>query len=162
MCVEAAVDTIRFTQEREPVSRTIEDIAHEAVVRRAQERLLLLGEMRDADRLNQSGKTQREIASILRTSQPRVGRLLREAQQLGDDPTAEEIILRAKVDGTSRGRLVKRLCSLRYTFHEVPLGRHSSVAAGNWGQVVSAYRSGLIDDEEYERIRLVVAPPVSS
>jgi hypothetical protein len=144
------------------VSRTIEDIAHEAMVRRAQERLLLLGEMRDADRLNQSGKTQREIAGILRTSQPRVGRLLREAQQLGDDPTAEEIILRAKVDGTPRSRLVKRLCSLSYTFRDAPLGRHPSVATGNWSQVVAAYRRGLIDDEEYEQIRLVVDPPVGS
>lgn len=142
------------------MSRTIEDIAHEAVLRRAQERLLLLGEMRDAERLNQSGKTQREIASILRTSQPRVGRLLREAQQLGDDPTAEEIILRATVDGMPRGRLVKRLCSLRYTCHDAPLGRHSSSAAGSWDQVVAAYRGGLINDEEYERIRSAVNPPV--
>lgn len=144
------------------MSRTIEDIAHEAVVRRAQERLLLLGEMRDAKRLNQSGKTQREIASILRTSQPRVGRLLREAQQLGDDPTAEEIILRAKVDGTPRGRLVKRLRSLRYTFQDGPLRRHTSGANRNWGQVVAAYRCGLIDDEEYEQIRSAVDPPVGS
>lgn len=145
------------------MSRTIEDIAHEAVVRRAQERLLLLGEMRDAKRLNQSGKTQREIASILRTSQPRVGRLLREAQELGDDPTAEEIILRATVDGTPRSRLVKRLCSLRYTFHDAPLGRHSSVAPeGNWGQVTAAHLCGLLDDEEYERVRSVVHPPVGS
>lgn len=144
------------------MSRTIDDIAHEAVLRRAQERLLLLGEIRDADRLYQSGKTQREIANILRTSQPRVGRLLREAQHLGDAPTAEEIILRATVDGTPRGRLVKRLCSLHYTFHNVPPGRHSSSPIGNWGQVVAAYRGGLIDDEEYERIRSVVDPPVGS
>lgn len=145
------------------MSRTIEDIAHEAVVRRAQERLLLLGEIRDADRLNHSGKTQREIASILRTSQPRVGRLLREARHLGDDPTAEEIILRATVDGTPRSRLVERLCALRYTHraHEAPRGRHSSIAAqGNWGQVTAAHRCGLLDDEEYERIRSVVDPPV--
>jgi hypothetical protein len=144
------------------VSRTIEDIAHEAVVRRAHERLLLLGEMRDADRLNRSGKSQREIASILRTSQPRVGRLLRGAQHLGGDPTAEEIILLATVDGTPRSRLVKRLCSLRYTFHEAPFGPHASSASGNWGQVTAAHLCGLLDDEEYEQIRSVVAPPVGS
>ncbi len=145
------------------MSRTIDDIAHEAVVRRAQERLLLISEMRDADRLNQAGKTQREIANILRTSQPRVGRLLREAQHLGDDPTAEEIILRAAVDGTPRSRLVKRLCLLRYTFHDAPLGRHSSVATGgNWGQVTAAHLCGLLNDEEYEQIRSVVDPPVGS
>ncbi len=144
------------------MSRTIEDIAHEAVVRRAQERLLLLSEMRDADRLNQSGKTQREIASILRTSQPRVGRLLREAQHLGDGPTAEEIILRATVDGTSRSRLVKRLRSLRYMFHEGPLGPHSHSAVRNWRQVTAAHLCGLLDDDEYEQIRSVAAPPVGS
>ena len=144
------------------MSRTIDDIAHEAVVRRAQERLLLIGEMRDANRLHQSGKSQREIASILRTSQPRVGRLLREAQHLGDDPTAEEIILRATVDGTPRSRLVKRLCSLRFTFHNGPPGRHSSAATGNWAQVTAAHHSGLLDDDEYERIRSVVDPAFES
>lgn len=144
------------------MSRTIDDIAHEAVVRRAQERLLLLGEMRDADRLNQSGKTQREIASILRTSQPRVGRLLRDAQYLGDDPTAEEIILRATVDGTPRSRLLKRLCSLPYTFDDAPPGRHSSVPTGNWAQVTAAHQSGLLDDSEYERIRSAVDPAFES
>ncbi len=144
------------------MSRTIEDIAHEAVVRRAQERLLLLGEMRDADRLNQSGKSQREIASILRTSQPRVGRLLRGAQELGDDPTAEEIILRATVDGTPRSRLVERLCSLRYTFNEARLGPTGSSGSGNWGQVTAARLCGLLDDDEYEHVRSLVAPPAAS
>ena len=144
------------------MSRTIEDIAHEAVVRRAQERLLLLGEMRDAHRLNQSGKSQREIASILRTSQPRVGRLLRGAQELGDDPTAEEIILRAMVDGTPRSRLVERLCSLRYTFNEARLGPTGSSGSGNWGQVTAARLCGLLDDDEYEQVRSLVAPPAAS
>ena len=144
------------------MSRTIEDIEHEAVVRRAQERLLLLGEMRDADRLNQSGKSQREIASILRTSQPRVGRLLRGAQELGDDPTAEEIILRATVDGTPRSRLVERLCSLRYTFNEARLGPTGSSGSGNWGQVTAARLCGLLDDDEYEHVRSLVAPPAAS
>lgn len=144
------------------MSRTIEDIAHEAVVRRAQERLLLLGEMRDADRLNQSGKSQREIASILRTSQPRVGRLLRGAQELGVDPTAEEIILRATVDGTPRSRLVERLCSLRYTFNEARLGPPGSSGSGNWGQVTAARLCGLLDDDEYEQVRSFVAPPAAS
>lgn len=144
------------------MSRTIDDIAHEAVVRRAQERLLLLGEMRDAERLNQSGKTQREIASILRTSQPRVGRLLRGAQQLGDDLTAEEVILRATVDGTARSRLVERLCSLRYTFPEACPCPQGSFASGNWGQVTEAHLCGLLDDEEYEQVRSLVAPPAAS
>ena len=128
------------------MSRTIDDIAHEAVVRRAQERLLLLGEMRDADRLRRSGRSQREIALILRTTQPRVGRLLRGARALGNAPTPEEVILRATVDKTARGALVKRLCALSYT------------AAEMWKQVEEAHSDGLLRDEEYEKVRALVQP----
>lgn len=128
------------------MSRTIDDIAHEAVVRRAQERLLLLGEIRDADRLRRSGRSQREIAAILRTTQPRVGRLLRGARALGKAPTPEEVILRATVDKTARGALVKRLCALSYTATEM------------WKQVEEAHSDGLLRDEEYEKVRARVQP----
>ena len=128
------------------MSRTIEDIAHEAVVRRAQERLLLLGEMRDADRLRRSGRSQREIAAILRTTQPRVGRLLRGASALEKEPTPEEVILRATVDKTARGALVRQLCALSYT------------AAEMWKQVEEAHSDGLLRDGEYEKVRARVQP----
>ncbi len=144
------------------MSRTIEDIAHEAVVRRAQERLLLIGEMRDAYRLNQSGKSQREIAVILRTTQPRVGRLLRGARLLGETTTPEEVILRATVEGTSRRTLVKRLCALSYTFKDSrPLSRKDTVP-DTWSQVREAHLLGLLDDEEYESVRAAVSPPSSA
>lgn len=123
----------------------VEQIAEQAIIRRAQERLLLLGEMRDAHRLKQSGKSQRQIAEILRTTQPRVGRLLRGADELGKAPTPEEVILRATVDRTSRSALVKRLCALDY-------------ASDSWNQVHAAHLRGLLTDEEHEKVRARVLP----
>jgi hypothetical protein len=137
----------------------IEQIAVQAVVRRAQERLLLIGEMRDAYRLRQSGKSQREIAVILRTTQPRVGRLLRGACLLGETTTPEEIILRATVDRTSRSTLVRRLCALSYSFNDPgPVARKNPVP-DTWNQVREAHLLGLLDDEEYEIVRSAVNPP---
>lgn len=69
------------------VEHRVEVLAHEAQIRRAQERLLRIEDMRAASQLKQSGMTQREIADVLRTTQPRVGRLLRGASALGDAPT---------------------------------------------------------------------------
>lgn len=142
------------------MTRTIiERIAHQAVIRRAQERLLLIGEMRDAQRLKQSGKSQREIAVILQTTQPRVGRLLRGAQALGDHLTPEEFILRATVDGTSRSRLVKKLCAFEYTFTG---SARNGATPGTWDQVSEAHRLGLLDGDEYRTIRSAVLPPATA
>lgn len=124
----------------------VERIAEQAIIRRAQERLLQLGEMRDADRLRNSGRSQREIALILRTTQPRVGRLLRGARALGTAPTPEEVILRATVGKTARGALVKRLCTLSYTAPE------------SWNQVEEAHSLGLLRDEEYEKVKACMQP----
>lgn len=139
------------------MTSTIERIAHQAVLRRAHERLLLIGEMRDAHRLKQSGKSQREIAVILQTTQPRVGRLLRGAQTLGENPTPEELILRATVDGTSRWRLVRKLCAFEYTY-----SRRNGAGPGTWDQVNEAHRLGLLDDDEYETVRSAVLPPATA
>ena len=144
------------------MTSTIEHIAHQAVLRRAHERLLLIGEMRDAHRLKQSGKSQREIAAILRTTQPRVGRLLRGARALGDAPTAEELILRATVDGTSRAQLVKKLCSLECTLAEATPYPHDDSRPGTWHQVRAAYLLGLLDDDEYTIISSVTDAPVGA
>lgn len=86
------------------IERKVEAIACEAQVRRAHERLLRLDDMRAACQLKRSGMNQREIADVLSTTQPRVGRLLRGASALGDAPSPEEIILRATVDGAPETR----------------------------------------------------------
>lgn len=137
----------------------VEEIAQKALVRRAHQRLLAIGEMRDARSLERSKKSQREIAAILRTTQPRVGRLLREARILGEATTPEEIILRATVEGTARRLLVKRLCALDYTFTEATIQHRGSPKQGTWGQVAAAHRSGLLGDMEYEIVRSMVRPP---
>jgi predicted XRE-type DNA-binding protein len=138
---------------------TVEDIARKAHVRQAQERLLLIDEMRDANRLKQAGKSQREIAGILRTTQPRVHRMLRGARALGDADTPEEIILRATVDDTPRDVLVKQLSTFDYSFTEFAPYPHEGSMPGTWTQVGAAHLLGLLSDEEYENVRSAVKPP---
>lgn len=141
------------------VERTVEDIAHNAQVRRAHERLLQIEEMHDALRLDRSGKSQREIADILGTTQPRVGRLLRGARSLAVAPTPEEVILRATVEGTPRAELVEQLRSFEYTFTEFAPYPHEGSVPGTWTQVTTAHLLGLLSDEEYEDVSCAVQPP---
>jgi hypothetical protein len=137
----------------------VEDIAHQAQIRDAEKRLHRFDEMRHADQLNQSGKTQREIADILRTTQPRVGRLLRGARALSDTQTPEELILRATIKQTSREELVKQLSALDYTFTEFAPYPHEGSVPGTWTQVSTAHLLGLLSDEEYEDVSSAVKPP---
>ncbi|MCP2626072.1 helix-turn-helix domain-containing protein [Mycolicibacterium smegmatis] len=141
------------------MSATIERIAHRALIRHAQERLNLIAEMREADELKHLGKSQREIADILLTTQPRVGRLLRAAVTLGDTPTPEEIILHATVDELPRDELIKQLCEIDYTFTEFAPYPHEGGVPGSWTQVSAAHLHGLLTDEEYEIVCAHVRPP---
>ena len=139
----------------------VEDIAHQAQIRHAQERLHRFDEMRDAEELARSGKTQREIADILGTTQPRVGRLLRGARALGDTQTPEELILRATLNQISREELVEKLCALDYTFTEFAPYPHEGSVPGTWAQVSAAHLLGQLSDEEYEIVSSAVEPPPS-
>ena len=143
------------------VEHTVEAIAHEAQVRRAYERLLRIDDMRAARQLKRSGMNQRQIADVLSTTQPRVGRLLRGANALGDVPSPEEIILRATVDGTPRGKLLKQLRGLDYTFTQFAPYPHEGSVLGTWTQVSTAHQLGLLSDEEYESVSSAVQPPTA-
>ncbi len=143
------------------VEHTVEAIAHEAQVRRAHERLLRIDDMRAASHLKRSGMNQREIADVLSTTQPRVGRLLRGANALGEAPSPEEIILRATVDGTPRGKLLKQLRGLDYTFTQFAPYPHEGSVPGTWTQVSTAHQLGLLSDEEYESVSAAVQPPTA-
>ncbi len=143
------------------VEHAVEVLAHEAQVRRAQERLLRIEDMRAASHLKRSGMSQREIANVLSTTQPRVGRLLRGANALGDAPSPEEIILRATVEGTPRGKLLKQLRGLDYTFTQFAPYPHEGSVPGTWTQVSTAHQLGLLSDEEYESVRSAVQPPTA-
>jgi len=143
------------------VEQTVEAVAHEAQVRRALERLLRIDDMRAASQLKRSGMNQREIADVLSTTQPRVGRLLRGASVLGDAPSPEEVILRAAVDGTPRGKLVKQLRGLDYTFTQFAPYPHEGSVPGTWTQVSTAHQLGLLSDEEYESVSSAVQPPTA-
>jgi hypothetical protein len=154
----AAIKRREATVERREA--TVEDIAREALIRQARERLDRFEEMRDAERLQQSGLAQREIAEILRTTQPRVGRLLRGARVLSSAAHApEEIILRATVDQTSREELIETLCALSYTFTEFAPYPDDGSLPGTWTQVSTAHSLGLLNDEEYQSVRSAVRPP---
>lgn len=141
------------------MTTAVEGIAHRAQIRQARERLDLIEEMRDANRLKLAGKSQREIADILNTTQPRVGRVLRGARVLGEAETPEEIILRATVEATPRDALVKQLSRLHYTFTEFAPAPHEGSVPGTWTQVSAAHLLGLLSDEEYESVCAAVKPP---
>lgn len=138
---------------------TVEEIGRKALIRQVRERLDLIDEMRDANRLRLAGKSQREIAEILHTTQPRVGRILRGARVLGEAETPEEIILRATVDATPRDVLVKQLSTYRYTFTEFAPAPHEGSVPGTWTQVGAAHLLGLLSDKEYESVCAAVKPP---
>lgn len=141
------------------MTTTVERIAHRAQVRRAHERLNQIDEMREANELNKLGKSQREIAELLLTTQPRVGRLLRGARVLGDAPTPEELILRATVEETPRDVLIEQLSAYEYTFTEYAPYPHEGAVPGTWAQVSVAHQLRLLSDEEYENVRSAVRPP---
>lgn len=142
------------------MATTIERIAHKAQIRDAQKRLDRIEEMRDAHSLEQQGMSQREIAQVLGTTQPRVRRLLRGAQTFANTTTTpEEIILRATVQETDRDTLVKELSNFAYTFTEVAPYPHDGSVPGTWTQVSAAHLLGLLSDEEYESVRYAVKPP---
>lgn len=138
---------------------TVEEIGRRALIRQVRERLDLLDEMRDAARLSMAGKSQREIAEILRTTQPRVGRILRGARVLGEADTPEEMILRATVNATPRDVLIKELSAYRYTFTEFAPTPHEGSVPGSWTQVGAAHLLGLLSDDEYESVCAAVQPP---
>jgi len=138
---------------------TVEEIGRKALIRQVRERLDLLDEMRDATRLSTAGKSQREIAEILHTTQPRVGRILRGARVLGEADTPEEMILRATVNATPRDVLIKELSAYRYTFTEFAPAPHEGSVPGSWIQVGAAHLLGLLSDEEYESVCAAVKPP---
>ena len=137
----------------------IEEIANKALIRQVRERLDAIEEMRDAEQLRLDGKSQREIADVLNTTQPRVHRILRGAKALGDDKTPEEVILRATLNGTPRGQLIKDLSTTRYTFTTYGPPPHEGAIPGTWTQVGAAHALGLLSDEEYEEICGLVGPP---
>ncbi|MBB5164182.1 sigma-70 family RNA polymerase sigma factor [Mycobacterium sp. AZCC_0083] len=141
------------------MTTTVEEIAHKAHIRQARERLDFLDEMRDAQRLALAGKSQREIADILNTTQPRVGRILRGARALPEAETPEEIILRATIDDTPRDVLVAQLSSYPYTFTEFAPFPHDGSVPGTWTQVSAAHLVELLSDEEYESVCAAVQPP---
>lgn len=142
------------------ITLVVEEIAYKALIRQSRARLNAIEEMRDAKQLSLAGKSQREIAEVLNTTQSRVHRILRGAKVIGKSATPEEVILRATVKGTARELLVKELGTMHYTFATCAPYPHEGSIPGTWSQVGAAHVLGLLSDEEYEEICASVRPPV--
>lgn len=137
-------------------------IQKRAEMRRMKDRLARIEEMREAWQLADAGKTQREVADILQTTQPRVHRMLKAMEDR--DPEAEspeEMILRASVEGTPRADLVRRLARIHYTFRQRAPEPFEGAVSGTWDEVRHALMAGLLSEGEFERVRDVVKPPTS-
>ncbi|GAA2410898.1 helix-turn-helix domain-containing protein [Mycolicibacterium llatzerense] len=143
------------------MTHSVEQIAYKAHIRQIRERLNAIEEMRDAKRLSLAGKSPREIAEILNTTQPRVHRMLRGSGPLDESQTPEELILRAALNGTPREKLIRDLGTMDYTFSKCAPPPHEGSIPGTWTQVGAAHVRGLLTDEEYEEICGFVRPPSS-
>lgn len=135
-------------------------IQKRAETRRMKDRLARIEEMREAWQLADAGKTQREVADILQTTQPRVHRMLKAMEGRDPEtPSPEEIILRAAVEGTPRADLVRRLAQFHYTFRQHAPEPFEGAVSGTWDEVRHAFVTGLLSEREFERVRDRVRPP---
>lgn len=141
------------------VTVDVAQIAGEVIVRRARERLARFEEIKAAQLLAEAGKSQRQIAEALHTTQPRVHRMLKAASADRDGRTPEEIILRATVDRTDRKKLIRDLSKFHYSFREHAPEPFEGARPGTWDEVRSAMVSGMLSKDEFERVRAAVKPP---
>lgn len=133
------------------LSPDMRQLHHEAMQRQARKRLDELEDMRAAVRAESRGLTQREIADVLVTSQPRVHRLLRAAARREDltKKMPEELILQALVHETSRSELLDELKRFPYSFADDAPYPHEGRIPGTWDQVVAAYIQELLSENEF-------------
>jgi hypothetical protein len=136
----------------------LQAIHREALQRQARQRLDILDEMRAAAQAQARGLSQRDIADVLVTSQPKVHRLLKAIERRNGNlnPDPEEIILRAFVYDTPRQQLVDTLKRFPYTFGEDAPYPHEGRILGTWDQVVAAALQDLLSDEEFAEIRSAI------
>lgn len=136
-------------------------IRHQAHQRQARLLVDQLDELRAAKYASDRGLTQRQIAELLHTSQPKVHRLLKALERrngsLEVDP--EELILRAFAYDTSREDLLRVLKTMTYTFGEDAPCPHEGRLPGTWDQVVNSFAKGLLEQEEFDELRHALRRP---
>ena len=132
-----------------------------ALIRNARMRLNRIEEMRDVVILLRRGRSQRQIAELLGSTQPRIGRIEKAIAARGGtvEVTPEEIILRATVEQADRHELVNRLSAIEYSFGETAPFPMEGATSGSWDDIEDAYFEGLLSEEEYEQVRPAVNPP---
>lgn len=140
------------------MSPDMHQLHHEALQRQARKRLDELEDMRAAAQAEARGFTQRQIADLLVTSQPRVHRLLKAASHRSEvmQRMPEEMILEAFVHETSRIRLLEELKQFSYTYGEYAPYPYEGRVPGTWDQVVAAFMHELLSQEEFEEVRAAI------
>lgn len=132
-----------------------EQIRHDALQRKARQRLDRIRELRAAGEAEALGMTQREIAAALGTNQTKVQRMLNAvALRGGSIPVEpEEIILEAFEQGTPRAELIAKLKDYPFTFGESAPYPMEGRIPGTWDQVRGAAISGYLSESELDEIR---------
>lgn len=156
-----AFSLVRATTGTTTVAKHDDDaLSLRALERLARARLSEIEERRDVCTLWKGGLSQREIAALLRTTQPRIMRIEKAlgAPDREVPETVEEIILRTVVHGEDRAKMVETLKRFPFTYGEAAPAPYEGSTTGTWDDVEDAYFEGLLTKDEYEEIRAVAGP----
>lgn len=139
----------------------LEPVRERARERAARARLNVIEEIRDVAALDAAGLPQRAIAAAIGTTQPRVGRILKNisifvpsVEIAGGTPA--EIILRTIVQHGDRQQMMRLLVEYPYTFGEDAPYPAEGATSGTWDQVKDALFEGWITEDEFQEISAVV------
>ncbi len=147
------------TESRHPDTLSETAVEREALDRIARANVDRFAEIRTAAHLAAAGYSQRNIARIMHTTQPRVHRMLAAADTNTLDFDLDEIIYRAHLDRTDRSDLIETLKNYPYTFGwrttDTPLPEY---VCGTWDQIPTMYDLGFLTLDEFTAIADHVAP----
>lgn len=121
---------------------------------RAQKELTQLAELRLIHRATAIKASQDSIATLLGTSQPTVSRLIKRIEQAPWllEPSPREIINQRAVGQIDTETMLNTLVSYSYAPGSYDPTGGDGFLRGDWRQIEDALVSGLITDEEYERV----------
>ena len=112
-----------------------------------------LAEKRAVQRANSAGMTQTDIARSLGISQPTVHRLVRQLQATSDElgeRSVREIIAEAVIGTTDRESMMAELTRRNPQPGEFPPdSSDDGFALGEWDEVVDAWETAWLTDDEY-------------
>ena len=148
------VEPTAFVKGRSRKAPSQDEVSRAAKVVRAQKELLHLVELRLIHQAAKAKTSQSAIAALLGTSQPTVSRIAKQIKQNPSilEPSPSEIINRRAVGQINTDAMMSTLLSYAYIPGQYDPSGGDGFLRGNWRQIESALITGLITDEEYERI----------